>query len=115
MGLVTKTTTFSAGQVIQANEHNVNLDTLYTLVNGKIDNSNIDSSAGIDESKITFSASGHDHSGTSKGANVVISSFNISGQSKGDILYYTGTAWARLGTGTAGKTLTMAGGLPTWA
>jgi hypothetical protein len=115
MGLVTKTNTFSSGQIVQASDHNTNFDTLYTLVNGNIDNANVKSSAGIDESKLTFSASGHDHSGTTNGKNVAISSFTISGQTKGDILYFDGTVWARLGSGAAGTTLTMAAGLPSWA
>lgn len=115
MGTVTKTNTFSPGATIQASEHNTNFDTIYTLANGNIDNANVKSGAGIEESKLTFSASGHDHSGGTKGANVAVSSFVIASQNKGDILYYTGSAWARLETGTAGQTLTMASGLPSWA
>lgn len=115
MGTVTKTNTFTSGQTIQASDHNTNLDTLYTLVNGQIDNANIKSGAAIEESKLTFSASGHDHSGGTNGKNVAIGSFTITSQNKGDILYYTGTAWARLGSGSAGQTLTMASGLPSWA
>jgi hypothetical protein len=115
MGTVSKTYTFTSGAVIQANEHNTDLNTLYTLVNGQIDNANIKSNAGIEESKITFSNSGHDHTGGTKGANIPISSLTITNQSKGDILYFTGTVWARLGSGSAGQTLTMAGGVPTWA
>lgn len=115
MGLVTKTKTFSSGETIQAADHNNNLDTLYTLVNGQIDNANIKSGAGIVESKITFSATGHNHSGTTNGANISLSSISTGSANTGDIVYYTGTAWARLGTGTAGTTLTMAAGLPSWA
>jgi hypothetical protein len=115
MGLVSKGFTFSAGQTIQAGDHNTNFDTLYTLVNGNIDNDNIKSTAGIDESKITFSNSGHDHSGGVQGKNVAIGSLTITGQKTGDIIYFTGTAWARLATGAVGTTLTMSAGLPSWA
>lgn len=115
MGLVTKTYTLTNGAIVQAADHNTNFDTLYTLVNGKLDNANVISNAGIEESKITFASGGHDHSGGTEGANVAISSFSITDQNKGDILYFDGTVWARLETGTAGQTLTMSSGLPVWA
>lgn len=52
MGLVSKTYTFSSGAIILASEHNTNFDTLYTLVNGNIDNANISASAAIADSKL---------------------------------------------------------------
>lgn len=52
MALVTKTYTFVAGTTIVASEHNTNLDTLFNLVNGNIDNANIKASAGIVDSKL---------------------------------------------------------------
>lgn len=52
MGLVSKTYTFSSGATIVASEHNTNFDTLYTLANGNIDNTNIIASAGIEDSKL---------------------------------------------------------------
>lgn len=52
MALVTKTYTWTAGTTIVASEHNTNLDTLYNLVNGNIDNANIKASAGIVDSKL---------------------------------------------------------------
>ena len=115
MALVAKTYVFSDGQVVSASQHNTNFDTLYTVVNGNLDSANFKSGAGIEESKITFSGSGHDHSGDTKGANVDVSSFSLTDQAKGAIIYYTGTAWAVLGTGTAGQVLTMSSGLPVWA
>lgn len=33
----------------------------------------------------------------------------------GNILYYNGTDWVTLATGSAGRVLTLSGGLPTWA
>ena len=49
-GTVTKTYTFSSGDVVSASKINTNFDTLYTLVNGNLDDSNI---SGISASKIT--------------------------------------------------------------
>jgi hypothetical protein len=42
---------------------------------------------------------------------------SISGQAQGDIMYYNGSAWVLLPTGTAGQVLTSggAGGNPSWA
>jgi|GEM_PF-2980581 hypothetical protein len=65
MGLVTKTNTYTAGSTILASEVNTNEDTLYTLVNGNIENANVKAGAAIAESKIAFdTSSGHDHDGT---------------------------------------------------
>ena len=49
-GTVTKTYTFSSGDVVSASKINTNFDTLYTLVNGNLDDINI---SGISGSKIT--------------------------------------------------------------
>ena len=114
MGLVTKNHTFSTGK-IKASEHNDNFDTLYTLVNGNINNDNVTSGAGIVEAKITFAATGHTHAGGANGNAVALSSISTASAVKGDIIYYTGTAWARLGTGSAGQTLKISSGLPSWA
>ena len=52
MGLVTYEHVFSAGAVIIAAEHNTNFSTLYTLVNGNLDNNNIKSGAAIANAKL---------------------------------------------------------------
>ena len=49
-GTVTKTYTFSSGDVVSASKFNTNFDTLFTLVNGNLDDNNISSLSG---SKIT--------------------------------------------------------------
>jgi hypothetical protein len=49
-GTVTKTYTFSSGDVVSASKINTNFDTLFTLVNGNLDDNNI---SGISGSKIT--------------------------------------------------------------
>ena len=41
-GTVTKNYTFSTGDVVSADKINANFDTLYTLVNGKLDDNNVD-------------------------------------------------------------------------
>ena len=55
-GLISKPYTFSPSTVIRSSEINSNYDTLYTLVNGNIDNDNIDASAEIAYTKISGSA-----------------------------------------------------------
>ena len=60
-GTVTKTYTFSSGDTISASEFNTNFDTLYTLVNGNLDDNNISS---ISASKITDTVSIVDGSAT---------------------------------------------------
>ena len=52
MGLITRDHIFSAGAVISASEHNENFSNLYNLVNGNIDNDNIDAAAAIAYSKL---------------------------------------------------------------
>ena len=49
-GTVTKNYTFSDGEIVSAAKFNANFDTLYTLVNGNLDDNNI---SGISASKIT--------------------------------------------------------------
>jgi hypothetical protein len=53
MGLIVKSNTFSAGQTIIASQHNTNFDTLYTEINGELDNDNINASAAIAGTKIS--------------------------------------------------------------
>ena len=52
MSQVSKQFTFSAGEVITANEHNSNFDDIYDEFNGNISNTNISNSAAISGSKI---------------------------------------------------------------
>ncbi len=55
MGLIVRPETYTDGEVATAQESNDNETTLYTLVNGNIDNDNIKSAAGIVGSKINQS------------------------------------------------------------
>jgi hypothetical protein len=55
-GTVTKPYTFSPNTTIRSSEINSNFDTLYTLVNGNISNTNINASAAIGASKISGTA-----------------------------------------------------------
>lgn len=66
MGLVTKTKTWADNEGVNYTDMNANFDTLYTLVNGNVDNDNVKASAGIVSSKIavTDPGSSYAHSGT---------------------------------------------------
>lgn len=45
-----------------------------------------------------------------------LATWELSGQTLGDIAYYNGSAWTRLGVGTVGQVLTMnASAAPYWA
>ena len=65
MAIVNKTFTFSSGATIVASEHNENFDTLYSLVNGNIQNVNIAGNAAIENSKLNLASITQDitHSG----------------------------------------------------
>lgn len=54
MAIVSKNYTYATGAVIVAAEQNANLDTLYNLVNGNIDNANISGSAAIAYAKLAL-------------------------------------------------------------
>jgi len=65
MGTITRPNTFASGDTIIASEVNDDLDTIYADYSGSISNANIDASAAIAESKLSFNTStGHDHDGT---------------------------------------------------
>jgi hypothetical protein len=52
MALIVKPFTFSAGGTIFASDHNSNYDTVYNLVNGNIDNTNLSASAAIPDTML---------------------------------------------------------------
>lgn len=106
MGQVTKNYTFASGQGVIAEQFNSNYDTIYNEFNGKIDNTNLKDGAGIVDTKLATITSAN---------KVAISALVATNQVKGDIIYYTGSVWARLATGAAGTYLTMVSGLPTWS
>ena len=65
MGVITKTTTFVDGTIPTAAQFNGDFDTIYAEFNGGITNANVNASAAIAESKITFNTSaGHSHNGS---------------------------------------------------
>ena len=66
MGLISQTKDWVDNEVLTYTDLNSMFDTLYTLVNGNIDNDNVDATAGIDEAKIAISdpGSGYTHTGT---------------------------------------------------
>ncbi|HPS61374.1 MAG TPA: hypothetical protein PLE33_08980 [Candidatus Cloacimonas sp.] len=71
-------------------------------------NADIASNAAIVDTKLaTISTAGK----------VNVTALTATSQSNGDICYFNGTSWVRLGIGTAGQTLTVNAGAtaPTWA
>ena len=107
MAAIGKPNTFSAGATILAAEHNENFDTIYNDYNGNITNVNIAANAAIADTKLAQ---------ITTASKVVFSALTVASQAQGDIMYYNGSAWTRLGTGTDGKVLTAggAGTNPAW-
>lgn len=64
MGLITRQYEYTAGNTVDPTENNANEDTLYTLVNGNISNANIAADAAIAYTKISFTGSGLNATGT---------------------------------------------------
>jgi hypothetical protein len=84
----------------------------YGIINNatvtEIVNADISASAGIVDTKLA----------TISTANKVnITALTATNQVDGDVIYFNGTAWTRLGIGTAGQTLKVNGGAtaPVWA
>ena len=57
MGTVTITKQWSDNEAVNYSDMNSNFTTLYTLVNGNVDNDNVKSAAGISATKISFGTS----------------------------------------------------------
>lgn len=57
MATVTKTKTWADNEAVNYSDMNANFDTLYSVVNGNLDNDNVKSAAGISASKISFGTS----------------------------------------------------------
>lgn len=105
MGLVTKNFTFSAGATVIASEHNANFDTLYNLVNGTLDNTNISASAAIADSKLAT---------ISTAQKVNTSALVTTSQVIGDTLYAdTATTYTRRAVGGA-NTFFVGGTTPSY-
>ena len=68
MSLVTLPYVFSPGTTIRSSEANSNNNAIVGDYNGNVQNVNVAAAAGIQESKLLFSASGHQHAGTTDGA-----------------------------------------------
>lgn len=116
MAIIVKSFTFSPGAIILSSEHNTNFDTLYNLVNGNIDNSNIKTDAGIASSKIDLSSvdiNGGTIDGTTIGlttpSSVAATTLKVGTTNQGDILYDNGTSIVRLPPSTDGYYLKTQG------
>lgn len=65
MGLISKTKTWVDNEGVNYDDMNANFDSVYSAINGNIENANVKAAAAIAESKIAFNASsGHVHNGT---------------------------------------------------
>jgi hypothetical protein len=108
MALISKPNTFSAGGIVIASEHNENFDTLYNEINGQLSDANISASANIADTKL---------GSITTAGKVAFSAFTVASQAQGDVIYYSGSAWARLGAGTSGQFLKTQGAAanPVWA
>lgn len=105
MATVTKGYTFTPTETLTSTK-------LHTLVDSAtvtgIENDDISSDAAIADSKLATIATD---------GKVNISALVAASQAAGDIIYCNGTAWVRLGIGTAGQTLKVNGAAtaPEWA
>ncbi len=72
MGLATNPKTYADNENLLYTDLNNSFETIYNEFNGNIDNANIKSGAGIVESKISFSGSGHGHTGGADGKLIAV-------------------------------------------
>ncbi|SRR6266702_4268968 len=82
MAVISRLTTWSDGQTLTASALNGEFNNILNDYNGGVTNANISGSAGIAESKLTFSGSGHGHTGGTDGKLISINrgfGFFISG------------------------------------
>ena len=70
MATISKTKTWTDNENVTYTDLNGNFDTVYNEINGSLSNANIDASAAIAESKITFSGTGHGHTGGTDGKEI---------------------------------------------
>jgi hypothetical protein len=97
MALVTKTRTYITGENLPAVDYNADRDEMIAGINS-IDNVQISATAGILETKITFSgASGHRHSGGTSGKTILATGLDTTGITAGQVLQVNST-----GTGIQG-------------
>lgn len=99
----TRQKTWSTGDTITENDMNADWNNFY--------------SEKITASNIANGAVGNNQLGTITTANKInFSSVFTAGQAQGDTIYYNGSAWTRLGTGTAGQALISGGAAanPSW-
>ena len=116
MATITRSYEYAAGETINPDENNANENSLFNAINGGLDNDNIDASAAIVESKLSFNTStGHDHDGTDskaipKGFVWTIVGTLTTGTSLAPILIPTGSqtiskAYVNVKTGNTGADL----------
>ena len=74
-----------------------------------------DGSGFISASTATSTEVGHLSGVTSAIQTQIDGKITNPGTTNGDVMYYNGTSWVRLGIGSAGQFLTVSGGVPAWA
>lgn len=72
MSTISRVTTWSDNQTLTASALNGEFNNILNDYNGSVTNANISASAGIAESKLTFSGSGHGHTGGTDGKLITI-------------------------------------------
>lgn len=70
MSTISRVTTWSDNQTLTASALNGEFNNILNDYNGSVTNANISASAGIAESKLTFSGSGHGHTGGTDGKSI---------------------------------------------
>jgi len=90
-----------------ASEWNTNYDLLYNELNGNLNDANFKASGNIQESKFLFTDVGHSHTSIEQ---LDLPSLDTAGVYKGDLCYFNGSVWARIGTGANNTELTISYG-----
>jgi len=127
-GTVNRHTTYATNSEVNSTNLNGNFDNIVTVVNGGLDNDNADTSGGYrffevlgalpaagTEGRVIFLTT-NDTINFDTGS-AFQQTITVSGSpTQGDVIYYDGSAWSRLGSGTIGQVLTAQGATsdPAW-
>jgi hypothetical protein len=127
-GTVSRHTTYATNGQVSAVNLNGNFDNILATLNGDLDNTNVDTGSGFRFLEIlgtlpTAGTQGRtvflttDNTLNFDTGSAYVKAVTASTATQGDILYYNGTAWTRLGYGTSGYLLNTKGvsANPEWA
>lgn len=104
MAQVTKTRTYSTGNALTADNYNADRDEIIAGVNS-VTNAQVSGTAGIEESKFLFSATGHGHGGSTDGEKVKATNLDPTGLTANQVLKVNSAGTAVEGGG-AGRGFT---------